>query len=133
MKDVNSCIFIGRLTRDADRKTTSGGSPLVLFSLAVNGTEKDGDAWKDRPSFLDFSWFGKGAEAVHQYLTKGQRVAVTAEAHQDRWADADGTNRNKIKFNVHGVQLLGGPKAGEKPAGDAQPAHEEAFQDDIPF
>jgi len=139
MRDLNSCIFIGRLTRDAERKATTTGMPIVSFSLAVSGSEKQGEKWEDRPSFFDCAYFGKAAEAVHPYLKKGQQVAVTALAIQDRW-EKDGEKHQRVKFIVQGLHLLGGKRDGEKTAersaGEAQPGrggHEGEFADSIPF
>lgn len=129
MKDLNTCFLIGRLTRDAELKYLPSGAPVVAFSLAVNGSEKDGDGWKDRASFFDMAYFGKPAEAVNPYLKKGQQVAVTAEAVQDRW-EKDGEKHQRVKFTVRGLQLLGGKK--DQP-GNPVPEHPEAFTDDIPF
>jgi len=129
MRDLNSCIFIGRLTRDAERKATTTGMPIVSFSLAVNGSEKQGEKWEDRPSFFDCAYFGKAAEAVHPYLKKGQQVAVTASAIQDRW-EKDGEKHQRVKFIVQSLNLLGGKK--DQP-GNPVPEHPEAFTDDIPF
>jgi len=128
MRDLNSCIFIGRLTRDAERKATTTGMPIVSFSLAVNGSEKQGEKWEDRPSFFDCAYFGKAAEAVHPYLKKGQQVAVTASAIQDRW-EKDGEKHQRVKFIVQSLNLLGGKKA---QPGNPVPEHPEAFTDDIP-
>ena len=129
MKDLNTCFLIGRLTRDAELKYLPSGAPVVAFSLAVNGSERDGDGWKDRASFFDMAYFGKPAEAVHPYLKKGQQVAVTAEAVQDRW-EKDGEKHQRVKFTVRSLQLLGGKK---EQAGNPVPDHPEAFPDDIPF
>lgn len=129
MRDLNSCIFIGRLTRDAERKATTTGMPIVSFSLAVSGSEKQGEKWEDRPSFFDCTYFGKAAEAVHPYLKKGQQVSVQASAIQDRW-EKDGEKHQRVKFIVQSLNLLGGKK--DQP-GNPVPEHPGAFQDDIPF
>lgn len=137
MKDLNMCVFVGRLTRDAELKATGGGLTIVSFSLAVNGSEKQGDKWADRPSFFDFAYFGKAAEAVHPYLKKGQQVAVRAEAVQDRW-EKDGEKHQRVKFIVQGLHLLGGKRQAEGPLAEPEPvtreaAHAGGFEDSIPF
>ena len=129
MRDLNSCIFIGRLTRDAELKATQGGMTIVSFALAVNGSEKQGEKWEDRPSFFDCTYFGKAAEAVHPYLKKGQQVSVQASAIQDRW-EKDGEKHQRVKFIVQSLNLLGGKK--DQP-GNPVPEHPKAFTDDIPF
>lgn len=135
MRDLNSCIFIGRLTRDAELKATQGGAAIVSFALAVNGSEKQGEKWEDRASFFDFAYFGKAAEAVHPYLKKGQQVAVTALAIQDRW-EKDGEKHQRVKFIVQSLNLLGGKRQGEGPLAEPvtrEAAHDGGFADDISF
>ena len=129
MKDLNSCTFIGRLTKDADLRVTNTGIDVANFSIAVNSSEKAGDQWRDKANFFDMVLFGKPAEAVHPYLKKGQQVAVTAEAVQDRW-EKDGEKHQRVKFTVRGLQLLGGKK---EQSGTNVPDHPDPFPDDIPF
>jgi single-strand DNA-binding protein len=140
MDDTNSCVFVGRLVKDAELKYLSSGTPILTFGLAVNRSAKDGDKWVSVASFLDFKYFGKGAEAVAKYMTKGQQVSVVAEAEQDRWTDKDGASRSKVIFKANHVQLVGS-KPGANAVGtghdtlqEGAPVHEEPFHDDtIPF
>ena len=52
MADVNHVVLIGRCTRDAELKYTSGGMAIGKFSLAVNRKKKSGEQWVDEASFL---------------------------------------------------------------------------------
>ena len=90
MRDINVVVLVGRLTRDAELKYTKSGTAIVRFSLAVNRSRKQDDQWIDETSFFDIDFWGKGAEAVNRYLTKGQQVAVEGELRQDRW-EQDGS------------------------------------------
>ena len=139
MADVNHVILIGRLTRDAELRYTSGGVAVCKFAIAVDKKRKQGDEWVKETSFFDIVLWGKTGEAINQYLVKGKQVAVDGELHQNRW-EQDGQNRSKVEINASNVQLLGGDK-------QAAPAHQEArqwppreresassdFPDDIPF
>lgn len=106
-QDVNHVILIGRLTRDAEMKYTSGGMAVCRFSIAVNRRAKEGDSWVDEANFFDIVVWGKTAEALNQYLVKGKQVAVKGELHQNRW-EQDGKARSKVEINAETVQLLGG-------------------------
>ena len=110
MADVNHVILIGRLTKDILLKFTSGGMAIGSFSIAVNRRRKNGDQWVEEASFFDVSLFGKSAEGLAQYLTKGKQVAVEGELRQDRWQQ-DGQNRSKVYISANNVQLLGGNDA----------------------
>jgi len=121
MADVNVVVLVGRLTRDAELKYTNSGMPISRFSLAVNRRRKQGDQWVDEASFFEVDYWGKGAEAVNQYMTKGKQVAVEGELRQDRW-EQDGQSRSKVIINANSVQLLGGGQGGNSPdRGGASP------------
>ena len=115
MADVNHVILIGRLTRDADLKYTSGGMAVCKFAIAVNKKKKQGDQYVDEANFFDIVLLGRAGEAINHYLVKGKQVAVEGELHQNRW-EQDGQSRSKVEINANNVQLLGG---GDKPATSA--------------
>jgi len=133
MRDINVVVLVGHLTRNGELKYTKSGMPIARFSLAVNRSVKQGDEWKDEASFFDVDYWGKGAEAVNRYLTKGQQVGVEGELRQDRW-EQDGQARSKVIINATNVRLLGTPRgADSRPATTAQRVAPDAFDDDIPF
>lgn len=129
---MNSAALIGRLTRDVENSMTTGGTAVAKFSIAVNRREKKGDEWVDGASFFDCEYFGRGAEAVRQYLLKGKQVGVRGHLVQDRWQDkTTGNNRSKIKIVVEDLTLLGGGAEASRPDAPARPTRE--FNDDVPF
>jgi single-strand DNA-binding protein len=142
MADVNHVILIGRCTRDAELKYTSGGMAVCKFAIAVNRRKKSGDQWVDEASFFDVVAWGKTGEALNQYLVKGKQVAVEGELHQNRW-EQDGQSRSKVEINASNIQLLGGgteqtAPAPSRPRGQPASVPEEDygprdFPDDIPF
>ena len=136
MADVNHVIIIGRLTKDILLKFTSGGMAIGTFSIAVNRRRKNGEQWVEEASFFDVSLFGKSAEGLAQYLTKGKQVAVEGELRQDRWQQ-DGQPRSKVYISASNVQLLGGDKAWQQRQ-DAgyqadYSADNQSFESEIPF
>lgn len=141
-QDIVSVFAIGRLTKDAELRYTSGGLAIAKFSIACNSRSKKGDQWIDEASFLEVSVFGKSAESLSQFLIKGKQVAVQGRLKQERW-ESDGQNRSKIVINADSVQLLGGDKNTQGSAPDARKEPSRApetaygtdaeFPDDIPF
>ena len=111
MTDLNHVVLIGRLTRDADLKYTSGGYAISNISRAVNRSKKDGDQWVDEGSFFDINLFGKSAENLKQYLVKGKQVAIDGELRQDRW-EQDGQPRSRVVVVANNIQLVGGNSNG---------------------
>lgn len=115
MGDINRVVLVGRLTRDAQMKYSSGGMAICELSLAVNNRRKQGDEWVDEASFFDVTVFGRQGEAIQRYLVKGKQVGIDGRLKQDRWQDKEsGQNRSKVAIIADNVMLLGG---GDGPAG----------------
>jgi single-strand DNA-binding protein len=127
MTDTNSVVIAGRLTRDSEGKYTKGGMAIAEMSVASNRSIKKGDQWQDEASFFDCIMFGKRAEKLGEYLTKGTQVIIQGQLKQDRW-EKDGQKRSKINIVVDNIQLVGGRKSGGE-AGQAK----ESFEENIPF
>jgi single-strand DNA-binding protein len=111
MADLNHVALIGRLTRDAELKYTSGGQAVCKFSVAVNRRRKNGDQWEDEANFFDIVLWGRQGEALNQYLVKGKMVGLAGELRQDRWQQ-DGQNRSRVEIVANTIQLLGGGSGG---------------------
>ena len=128
--DLNCVFIVGRLTRDMEVKYTSGGMAIGKFSLAVNRKKKSGEQWVDEASFFDVTCFGKTAENLSQYMTKGKQVGVDGSLHQDRW-EKDGQNMSRVVINADNIQLLGGgtEQSASAPSRKTEP---QGFQDDFP-
>lgn len=115
MKDLNTVNMIGRLVRPVEMRYTNSGFAIASFSLAVNINKKVDGQWQDETSFFDCTYFGKGAEAISQYLQKGQQVAIQGSLEQQSWTDkTTGQKRSKVLIICNSVQLLGGQKQGSQ-------------------
>lgn len=135
--DLNVVALTGRLTRDSELRYTNGGMAIAKFSIAVNRRTKKVDQWVDEASFFDCSLFGKSAEGVHQFLNKGQQVAINGSLVQSRW-EQDGQNRSRIEVMVNSLTLLGS-KSDEQPRQaapqvlESEPSMSNFSDDRIPF
>ena len=153
MADINHVVLVGRLTRDAELKYTTGGQAVCKFSIAINRRRKNGDQWEDEANYFEIVLWGRQGEALNQYLVKGKSVGVEGELRQDRWQQ-DGQNRSKVEIVANNIQLLGGNPGGQgsgtgsgnqgfyqnNRGENAPPEHDNAksvqddhFTDDIPF
>ena len=109
MNDINSCILIGRLTRDGELTYTQNGKARLAFSLAVNRSIKQGDQWADDTAFFDVTCWGPLAENLKQRIGRGSQVGVVGRLCQDRWQDKQtGQNRTKIYILAESVEVLKG-------------------------
>lgn len=138
MTDLNTVNLIGRIIRDVqgeDFGYIQGGLAKLNTAIAVNKSVKRKDKWQDEVSFFNLTLWGKTAEIMKEYLTKGQQVAVSGHLQQQRWKDQNGNNRSQIAIVTESIQLLGGKKDGgnNAPAQQAAPANGGDFPEDIPF
>ena len=109
MNDTNIVVEVGRLTRDLDERDfayTPAGTARANISIAVNRSRKQGEQWVDETSFFDITLWGKTAENLRPYLTKGKQVAVKGYLKQDRW-EKDGQKFSKVCIVAEDIQLLG--------------------------
>ena len=106
--DINQVILVGRLTRDAELKYTNSGTPVSNISIACNESMKQQDgSWSDKGHFFDVTLWGKQAEGLQQYLTKGRQVAIQGRLKQQSWTDQQtGQNRSKVVINAQSLELL---------------------------
>lgn len=119
MGDLAVATIVGRLTRDAELKYTNSGQAICSFSVATSARTKKGDQWVDESSFWDVDLWGKRAESINQYLTKGKLVAVSGDMRQDKW-EKDGQQRMKVRINANDVQLLGSGQGGGGQGGEGR-------------
>lgn len=104
---MNSVNISGRLGKDAELRTTQGGSFILRFSVAVNDRKKNPQSgeWEDTTHWIDCVMFGKRAESLSKYLTKGVEVGVTGKLSQSRWEDKQGNKRSKLEVIVNDIDL----------------------------
>lgn len=108
MVDLNAVALIGRLVRPCEVRYSNSGNAICSFSIAVNKRQKAQDgSWVDKASFFDCTYFGKAAEGVSQYLTKGKQVSVQGSLEQQTWEN-NGQKRSKVVVIVNSLGLLGG-------------------------
>lgn len=85
MTDINNLIIIGRLTKDVDFGYTQNGTARINLSIATNRSVKQNGNWSDKASFFDVKVWGKMAENLKQYLSKGKQIAISGFLEQERW------------------------------------------------
>lgn len=112
MADINNATLIGRLTRDEELKYTPGGMAIGTVSLAINRRVKKGQEWVDEANYFDVVIFGKQAESLQKFLTKGKQIGVSGFLKQERWTDQSGQNRSRVTIVANDIQLLGGKDGG---------------------
>lgn len=107
--DLNSVMIIGRLTADPQLKYLPNGNAVVEFSIANNYFVPNKDK---EVNYFDIVAFGKTAETVAKYLSKGKQIAITGSLRQDRWQDKEGNSKSRIRIIMQSMQMLGGAGGG---------------------
>lgn len=141
MANFNKVILAGNLTRDIELRHLPSNVPVGSFGLAVNEKWKDKQSgeWVERANFVDCEAFGKSAEILAQYASKGSPLLVEGKLRFEQWDDKQsGQKRSKLKVVVETFQFLGGgerqtAKPVSSPTAGGGPIHDPVADDDIPF
>ncbi len=131
MASANLVILIGNLTRDPQSKILANQTAVTEFGLACNRKFKGaGGEERDEVLFVDCTVFGKQAEVIQKYCTKGKQLYVQGRLRYDSWDDKNGGGkRSKLSVVVENFQFLGGPSDGAK----GQPAIAGVGEDAAPW
>ena len=113
MGSVNKVILVGNLGRDAELRYTPGGAAVSTLNLATT------EVWNDRNNQRQekTEWhrvvlWGKPAESLQEYLTKGKQIYVEGRLQTRQWDDKDGNKRYTTEIKADRVTLLGGGGGG---------------------
>ena len=110
MGSVNKVILVGNLGRDAELRYTPGGAPVATLNLATT------EVWNDKASGQKqekTEWhrivlWGKQAESLSEYLTKGKQIFVEGRLQTRKWQDKDGADKYTTEIRADRITLLGG-------------------------
>lgn len=133
---MNKAVLIGRLTKDPELRYAAGsGTAVCRFTLAVARQFK-----KDETDFINCVSFGKAAETIKQYMTKGRQLAVTGSIRTGSYDAQDGTKRYTTDVAVDEFEFVG---SGQRNSNNQQEntsnnsdefgIEEPIYNDDLPF
>ncbi|MDP6545223.1 MAG: single-stranded DNA-binding protein [Phycisphaerae bacterium] len=112
MANYNKVILAGNLTRDPQLSYTPAQTPVVDFGMAINRTWRGQDGEKrEETCFVDCRAFGRTAETINQYLSKGRPVLVEGRLRFSSW-EKDGRKHSKLSVTVENFQFLGSAQGG---------------------
>jgi single-strand DNA-binding protein len=149
MGSVNKVILVGNLGRDAELRYTPGGAAVATLNLATTEVWNDRNNQRQEKTELHrVVLWGKQAESLQEYLTKGKQIYIEGRLQTRQWDDKDGNKRYTTEIKADRITLLGGGSgAGGRggggggmdrsgaPAGGGmdEPPMEPITDDDIPF
>lgn len=123
---MNQVNLLGRLSKDVDYRT--GNTNIARFTLAVNRKFK-----RDEADFINCIAFGKTADIINQYFSKGSQIAISGNIRTGSYEAQDGTRRYTTDIVVETFDFISGNNKQENKANGFE---EEMifFEDgDIPF
>ena len=148
MGSENKVIHVGKLGRDAELRNTPGGAPVATLNLATTEIWNDkGGQRQEKTEWHRVVLWGKTAESLNEYLTKGKQIYVEGRLQTRQWDDKDGNKRYTTEIRGDRVVLLGGGGGGgggarpqSRGGGAGAPSEDpmgepvsELTDDDIPF
>jgi single-strand DNA-binding protein len=130
---MQQLTIAGNVGKDAELRRTGNGDAVLGFSVAVdNGKDKNGN--KRDSTWFDCSIWGKRAESLERYITKGTKVVLTG-----RPTAREHNGKAYLGISVNDLTFMGGNSQGERRQDNYQAPEQPAQQgfddrlDDVPF
>lgn len=142
---LNRVMLLGNLGADPELKFTSGGQARLSMRIATTEryVDKSGER-QERTEWHSVVLWGKRAEALAKFLSKGRTIHVEGRLQTRSWEDSSGTKRYMTEVNAQSILLLGGGRGRGADAsgstvdgdhgGSLAAEHASAVgEDDVPF
>jgi len=105
--NFNKIILGGNITRDLQLSYLPSQTAVVDFGIAVNRKWKSREGeQKEEVCFVDCRAFGKTAENINKYLSKGDPIFIEGRLTYNAWTAQDGTKRSKHLVTIENFQFL---------------------------
>ena len=110
MANLNKVLLMGNLTRDPQLKYLPSQMAVVEFAIATNRKFRTASGEdREEVTFIDITSFGKQAEVINQYFTKGKPIFIEGRLKFDSWEDKNGGGkRSKLSVVVDRFEFIGG-------------------------
>jgi single-strand DNA-binding protein len=115
---MNSCTFAGRVGGDAEIRKTGDDQSVANFSLAVDRPKKRGE--KQSPIWIKVTLWGKTADNLTEYITKGKVVSVTGAIDLNTYKTRNDEERTELVLNARDISLLGGGSSDREPGDESE-------------
>jgi single-strand DNA-binding protein len=114
MASYNKVILMGNLTRKPEVRYTQSGTAICKLGLAVNRRFKDSATgeWREEPTFVDVTFFGKRGEAFAKYHDKGKPAFIEGSLRLDTWDDKQSGEKRSKLYGVGDDWQFGGGGGG---------------------
>ena len=104
---MNKIILLATLTKDVELRYLQNGSAMATLNLAHNKKFKKQDgSQSERVLYVKATCFGKTAEMVNQYFSKGSRILISGELTLNSWADDKGNKRSEHSILIETIDFI---------------------------
>ncbi len=137
----NLVVLTGRLTADPELKTTSNGTSVVSFSIAVDRRYRTGE--ERQTDFINIVAWRSSAEFISKYFKKGSLIGIEGSIQTRKYTDKNGNNRTAFEVVANNVQFVESKRDGAASIGESAGFSNadvndfadlgDAQDDDLPF
>jgi len=101
---LNKVMILGRLGNDPEVRTTQNGTVVASLSIATN----DGIGENITTEWHRVVVFGKSAEAIQKYTSKGSQLFVEGRLRTNKWQDKNGNTQYTTEIIANRFEFIGG-------------------------
>ena len=128
--NLNKCLLAGNLCKDPELRYTQSNTAVTKINIAVNREYKQGEEKKKEVTYLNIVAWGKTAEFISQYFTKGQAIFVEGRIATRNYDDKDGKKVYVTEVIAEQVQFVGKKEIKEY---DQPEENNNSMDENIPF
>ena len=127
---MNNIVLLGRLTKDADIRSTQSGKVVASFTLAVDRPYTQNGKWE--VDFIACQIWGKSAEVLGKSVHKGQRILLEGRLQIRQYTDKNGNKRTAAEVVADRFEFIE-RKEQTEPQGMENFGQQMPFDEEIPF
>lgn len=128
---MNNVSLIGRLTADPELKTTQNETSVTRFTVAVDRPYSKSE--EKQADFISVTAWGKTAELVCKWFTKGRRIAVNGSIRTGSYTDKDGNKRYTFDVWANNVEFCDSTNTVQHEPANENPKSTDILNNDNDF
>ena len=103
---MNRVCLIGNLVKTPDLRYTQNNTPVASYTIAINNRHGE----KQETDYINITTWGKRAEFVTKYFTKGQAIAITGRLKNKNYEDKNGIKHYSYEVVTEDIEFAGTKK-----------------------
>ena len=110
MSSFNKVLLMGNLVRDPELRATTSGLSVATITIAASRSvrsEKAEGGMREETVFVDVEAFGKQAETIAKFFTKGRPIFVEGRLRLNEWTNQNGEKRSKLLVVLENFVFVG--------------------------